>query len=76
MPVFGFPQEIRKMIHTTNVIERCFREVRRRLKVMGYFQNPRSCDRVVYAIFNYFNTKWERNTEKIKAIKTLYKTAA
>jgi len=43
MPVFGFPENIRKMIRTTNVIERCFREVRRRLKVMGYFPNSKSC---------------------------------
>lgn len=76
IPVFEFPEAIRRMIRTTNVIERCFREVRRRLKVMGYFQNSRSCDRIVYAIFNYFNTKWERNTEMIKAIKDVTEKAA
>ena len=76
IPVFQFPQQIRRMIRTTNVIERCFREVRRRLKVMGYFQNSKSCDRIIYAIFNYFNIKWTRNNEKIKAIRKLTKTAA
>ena len=76
IPVFEFPEVVRRMIRTTNVIERCFREVRRRLKVMGYFQNSKSCDRIVYALFAYFNTKWKRNTERIKAIKTLQKNAA
>jgi len=76
IPVFQFPQQIRRMIRTTNVIERCFREVRRRLKVMGYFQNSKSCDRIIYAIFNYFNAKWTRNTEKIKAIKDVTGKAA
>jgi transposase-like protein len=76
IPVFEFPEAIRKTIRTTNVIERCFREVRRRLKVMGYFQNHKSCDRIVYALFAYFNNKWQRNTEKIKAIKEFYKDAA
>jgi putative transposase len=76
IPVFGFPEAIRKMIRTTNVIERCFREVRRRLKVMGYFQNSPSCDRIVSAIFHYWNTKWQRPNEKIKAIKTLCEKAA
>lgn len=76
IPVFEFPQRIRKMIRTTNVIERCFREVRRRLKVMGCFQNSKSCDRIIYAIFNYFNTKWTRNAEKIKAIKNVTDEAA
>ena len=76
IPVLEFPEAIRKMIRTTNVIERCFREVRRRLKVMGYFQNAKSCDRIIYAIFNYFNNKWQRNSERIKPIKKLYDKAA
>ena len=76
IPVFEFPENIRKMIRTTNVIERCFREVRRRLKVMGYFQNSKSCDRIIYAIFNYFNTKWKRPTAKIRTISQLPKKAA
>jgi transposase-like protein len=76
IPVLEFPEAVRKMIRTTNVIERCFREVRRRLKVMGYFQNAKSCDRNIYAIFNYFNNKWQRNSERIKPIKKLYDKAA
>jgi transposase-like protein len=76
IPVYGFPENIRKMIRTTNVIERCFREVRRRLKVMGYFQNSKSSDRIVYALFSYFNSKWKRNTEIIKPIRDIYKKAA
>ena len=74
--IFEFPEEIRKMIRTTNVIERCFREVRRRLKVMGYFQNSKSCNRIIYALFEYYNSKWQRNTENIKIINNLYKEAA
>jgi transposase-like protein len=76
LPVFAFPETIRKMIRTTNVIERCFREVRRRLKVMGYFQNTPSCQRIIYAQFAKFNAKWERNNQRIKEIKDNYKPAA
>lgn len=76
LPTFTFPQGLRKMIRTTNVIERCFREVRRRLKVMGYFQDSHSCDRIVYALFSYFNTKWQQPTHRIEAIKTLTRQAA
>jgi len=76
LPVFAFPETIRKMIRTTNVIERCFRGVRRRLKVMGYFQNTPSCQRIIYSQFAKFNAKWERNTERIKEIKDNYKPAA
>jgi transposase-like protein len=76
IPIFDFPETIRKMIRTTNVIERCFREVRRRLKVMGYFQNSRSCDRITYALFEYFNRKWKRNTQIIKPIRKAFRKAA
>jgi transposase-like protein len=76
IPVFEFPEQIRKMIRTTNVIERCFREVRRRLKVMGYFQNSKSCDKIIFALFSYFNSKWLRNNQRITAIRNLYRKAA
>ena len=76
LPIFEFPPQIRKMIRTTNVIERSFREVRRRLKVMGYFQNSRSCARIVYAIFTQLNSKWTRHTERVQTVKTLYQNAA
>ena len=76
MPIFEFPREIRKLIRTTNVIERSFREVRRRLKVMGYFQNSKSCDRIIYAMFEYFNHKWQRPTQIIKPIQNAFRKVA
>lgn len=75
-PVFEFPEEIRKMIRTTNVIERCFREVRRRLKVMGYFQDNRSCRRIVMSLVEYFNIKWTKRTQRITTIAKHYQKAA
>ena len=68
IPFFEFSSEFHKVIRTTNVIERSFEEVRRRLKVMGYFQNTKSCKRIVLSLFFYFNQKWERKTERIVPI--------
>ena len=68
IPFFEFSSEFHKVIRTTNVIERSFGEVRRRLKVMGYFQNTKSCKRIIFSLFSYFNTKWERKTERIGSI--------
>jgi putative transposase len=76
IPMFNFPPGLRKKVRTTNVIERCFREVRRRLKVMGYFANSRSCDRIIYAIFNYFNTKWRRKQTRIAEVLKIQPSAA
>jgi putative transposase len=49
---------IRRQIRTTNIIERSFREVRRRTRPMGCFTNNDSVSRIIYAIFNRLNSKW------------------
>jgi len=60
---------IRRTIRGTNVIERSFRELRRRLKVMGYFQNSASCNRLVFAVFSMCNARWAQPRTQIKTIK-------
>lgn len=59
LTVFTLPEEHRKMMRTTNLIERLFREVRRRTRPMSSFTNGPSCDRIIYAIFARFNQRWE-----------------
>jgi len=49
----------RKSIRTTNLIERRFREVRRRTRPMGAFSDRTSMDRILYAVFMYENTAEE-----------------
>jgi putative transposase len=74
IPFFQFDPDIHKVIRTTNVIERSFEEVRRRLKVMGYFQNTKSCKRIILSLFYYFNKKWERRSERIVPIAQYFST--
>jgi len=50
---------IRKRIRTTNVIERSFREVRRRTKPMSCFNNNDSLQRIMYAVFYRLNHNWK-----------------
>ncbi len=59
------PEEWRKKLRTTNIIERVFREVRRRTRSMGCFQNRESVERIIFAIFNRQNKIWENSREKI-----------
>ncbi len=47
--------EKRKQVRTTNAIERRFREVRRRTRPMGVFQDRTSMDRILFAVFTYEN---------------------
>lgn len=50
---------IRRQIRTTNIIERSFREVRRRTRPMGCFTNTDSVSRIIYAVFCKLNAKWQ-----------------
>lgn len=50
---------IRRQIRTTNIIERAFREVRRRTRPMGCFTNTDSVSRIIYAIFCRLNSNWQ-----------------
>jgi transposase-like protein len=47
--------EERKAVRTTNAIERRFREVRRRTRPMGTFQDRTSMDRILFAVFMHEN---------------------
>lgn len=55
---YAFPEPHRRMIRTTNAIERCFREVRRRTRPIGCFMNEASIERIIYALFSAMNAKW------------------
>ena len=57
----GEPLELASKLHTTNAIERAFREVRRRTNPMSSFNNDASCERIIYAVFSYQNQKWQDN---------------
>ncbi len=58
---FDVPPETRDHIRTTNYIERSFKEVRRRTRPISCFANAGSCERIMYAVFVYLNSKWESN---------------
>ena len=59
---YSFPQHLWRKLRTTNVIERCFVEVRRRTRPMVCFVNVASVDRIIYSIFHRFNLEWRTRT--------------
>ena len=46
-----------RKIRTTNLIERAFREVKRRTRPMGVFVNRDSMERILYAVLFHYNSK-------------------
>jgi putative transposase len=59
---YTFPRHLWRKLRTTNVIERCFVEVRRRTRPMVCFVNVESVDRIIYSIFQRFNLEWKNRT--------------
>jgi putative transposase len=53
------PEAHWRKVRTTNLIERIFREVRRRTRPMTCFANKASCDRIIFAVFDAFNKRWD-----------------
>jgi putative transposase len=62
---YRMPSHLWRKLRTTNVIERCFVEVRRRTRPMVVFTNVESVDRIIYAIFSRFNEDWKTHTLKL-----------
>ena len=62
---YRFPRHLWRKLRTTNDIERCFVEVRRRTRPMVCFVNVESVDRIIYSIFHRFNLDWRSRTLRL-----------
>src|SRR5438132_7983137 len=64
---FAFPRHLWRKLRTTNVIERCFVDVRRRTRPMVCFVNVESVDRIIYSIFHGYNERheWRNRTLRL-----------
>jgi len=59
---FDFPDEHRKTIRNTNLIERVIREVRRRTKVMDSLDNEYGCYGILMGIVREQNERWSKRS--------------
>jgi putative transposase len=58
LTIFAFPASFRRLLRTTNGVERLHREVRRRARVVSIFPNPASCVRLVSAVLAEISEEW------------------
>jgi len=58
LTVFAFPASFRRLLCTTNGVERLHREVRRRARVVSIFPNSASCLRLVSAVLAEISEEW------------------
>lgn len=57
--VFDLPDQHRKRLRTTNVLERVNKEIKRRTRVATLFPNEASCLRLVTAVVMEISDEWE-----------------
>lgn len=66
LTVFAFPEAHRRLIRTTNGLERLNREIRRRSRVASLFPNDASCLRLVTAVVMEISEDWQTGKRYIK----------
>lgn len=59
LSVFSFPESHRRLVRTTNGLERLNQEIRRRTRVARLFPNAGSCLRLVSAVLMEISEEWE-----------------
>ena len=57
--VFAFPASHRRLLRTTNGVERVNKEIRRRTRVASLFPNAASCLRLVSAVLMEISDEWQ-----------------
>lgn len=59
-PFFAFPEEIRKVIYTTNAIESMNRGLRKIIKNRGAFPSDDAVKKLLYLVLGHLSKRWTR----------------
>jgi transposase-like protein len=68
LTLYRFPERHWKHIRTSNVIERAFKEVKRRTRVVGRFPNETSALVMVFSLLEEERLKWQKVRMKAEDI--------
>lgn len=66
--LFNYPQNLRKMIYTTNTIEGFHRQIRKATKTKGAFTSERALIKLLYLAQARITAKWQRAPVEWKSI--------
>src|SRR5512134_597903 len=59
IPFFAFPEDIRRIIHTTNAIESLNAKLRRAVRTRGHFPSDESALKLLYPVSNRAAKEWK-----------------
>ena len=58
IPFFAFPDDVRKIIYTTNAIEALNSKLRRAVRARGHFPSEEAATKLLYLILNRTEKEW------------------
>jgi len=72
IPFFAFPQEVRRMIYTTNAIESLNSTIRRSVRARGHFPNEAAALKLIWLQLREVTQKWRRPPREWHAAKAQF----
>jgi putative transposase len=70
IPFFAFPDEIRKLIYTTNAIEALHSRVRKSIRVRGHFPSDEAAMKLIWLVLRNVAAKWKSAPPQWHRVKT------
>ena len=67
----SFPKEHWRRIHSTNLVERLNKEIKRRTKVIGVFPDQPSVFRLVGSLLNEIDDEWRANQRRYFSVESM-----
>ena len=58
IPFFAFPEEVRRIVYTTNAIEALNAKLRRAVRARGHFPSDEAATKLLYLILNHSEKEW------------------
>jgi putative transposase len=68
IPFLAFPEEVRRVIYTTNAIEALNRQLRKTIKTKGHFPNEEAARKLIYLAVTNATPQWTRTRGWTKAL--------
>jgi putative transposase len=72
IPFFAYPQEVRKMIYTTNAIESLNSKLRRSVRARGHFPSDEAATKLIWLQLREFTKKWKMPAREWSAAKAQF----
>ncbi len=72
IPFLAFPEAVRRMIYTTNVIESLNAKIRRAVRTRGHFPSDDAATKLLYLVLNHAAQAWKRPPREWTEAKTQF----